>query len=254
MVGVSLGFNDPPYTLFPYVPDETDRPPLYYTKVCPVGKSQEQDAEYVVIGIWFPQNFQGVAPNYAGDLVIPETIDGLPVRKIMPAAFSLCQSLTSVHVPSTVREIGERAFSWCTALTNVTFAEGTAMIGRAAFTNCVSLQSVTFPKSLSFIAPDCFARCESLESVKFLGHAPRLDTTHPTDRPYFGEKLSSSNGLAPRFKIFVPRLSFGWIRPYARGVPERWPVDFGWMNAYDIEGYDPEPPQGLMMSVSQSDQ
>ena len=29
--------NDPPYCLFPYVADATDKPPLNYTKVCPVG-------------------------------------------------------------------------------------------------------------------------------------------------------------------------------------------------------------------------
>ena len=46
-----VAYNDPPYYLFPYVPDETDKTPLYYTKVCPVGKTEEKDAEYVVIGV-----------------------------------------------------------------------------------------------------------------------------------------------------------------------------------------------------------
>ena len=96
-VRVAMAINDPPYYLFPYEPDATDKPPLYYTKVCPVGKTEEKDAEYVVIGVWFPRTCQGVAPNYSGELVIPEKIDGLPVRKIMPAAFSMCQALTSVH-------------------------------------------------------------------------------------------------------------------------------------------------------------
>ena len=245
-------FIDPPYYLFPYAADTTDKPPLNYTKVCPVGKTEEKDAEYVVIGIWYPRMYQGVAPNYAGDLVIPERIDGLPVRKIMPAAFSLCQSLTSVSIPSTVREIGERAFSWCTSLTNVTFAEGTAVVGGCAFTNCVSLKSVTFPKSLSFIGPGCFARCEALESVRFQGDAPRLDHSYRSPDPYFGEKLKSTNGFAPRFKVFAPRTAFGWVRPYSRGVPEKWPVDFGWMNAYPVEGYDIEKPRGLMMSISKA--
>lgn len=248
----ALGYNDPPYTLFPYVPDKTDDPPLYYTKVCPVGKSAESDAEYVVIGVWFPRTYQGVAPNFSGDLVIPETIDGLPVRKIMPSAFSLCQSLTSVKIPANMREVGEMAFSWCTSLTNVTFAEGTASIGRAAFTNCVALQSVTLPRSLSFLGPGCFDRCESLEVVRFQGNAPRLDLSFRADTPYLGEKLYSYNGFSPRFTIQIPRTGFGWIRPYARGVPEKWPLDFGWMNAYPVEGYDPEPTRGLQMTISRS--
>ena len=36
------GFNDPPYYIFPYVADKTDNPPLNYTKVCPVGKTEEK--------------------------------------------------------------------------------------------------------------------------------------------------------------------------------------------------------------------
>lgn len=252
-VRVAMAMNDPPYYLFQYVPEGADNPPLYYTKVCPVGKTEEKDAEYVVIGIWGSRMYQGVAPSYSGELVIPERIDGLPVRKLMPSAFSMCQSLTSVHIPSTVREIGERAFAWCTSLTNVTFEEGTVSIGRAAFTNCVSLQSVTFPKSLSYIGPGCFERCESLEFVKFQGDAPRLDLSYNSKVPYLGEKLYSYNSLAPRFTVFVPRTAFGWVRPYARGVPEKWPADFGWMNAYPVEGYDVEKPRGFMMTIVKAD-
>lgn len=67
-----------------------------------------------------------------------------------------------------------------------------------------------------------------------------------------GTKLTSYNGFAPRFKVFVPRTAFGWVRPYAHGVPEKWPVDFGWMNAYPVEGYDIESPRGFMMSISKA--
>ena len=37
---VAMAINDSPYYLFPYEPDATDKPPLYYTKVCPVGKAR----------------------------------------------------------------------------------------------------------------------------------------------------------------------------------------------------------------------
>ena len=49
-VRVAMAINDPPYYLFQYVPEGADNPPLYYIKVCPVGKTEEKDAEYVVIG------------------------------------------------------------------------------------------------------------------------------------------------------------------------------------------------------------
>ena len=37
---VAMAINDPSYYLFPYEPDATDKPPLYYTKVCPDGKAR----------------------------------------------------------------------------------------------------------------------------------------------------------------------------------------------------------------------
>lgn len=43
---VAMAMNDPPYYLFPYEPDATDKPPFCYTKVRPVGKTEEKGAEY----------------------------------------------------------------------------------------------------------------------------------------------------------------------------------------------------------------
>ena len=37
---VAMAINDPSYYLFPYEPDAMDKPPLCYTKVCPVGKAR----------------------------------------------------------------------------------------------------------------------------------------------------------------------------------------------------------------------
>ncbi len=244
-------YNDPPYYLFPYTADETDNPPLYYTKVCEPGRTSEQDASYVVLGVFYPRTYQVVAQNFTGDLVIPETIDGLPVRKIMPGGFLLCSGLKSVSIPSTMREIGERAFAWCTALTNVVFAEGTTFIGRNAFSNCTSLASITLPASLSRLEENCFARCESLTNVTFCGNAPRLtEAARGTGIPYLGEKLSSFNGLSERFKVYIYTDTYGWKAPYTRGVPEKWPVDFGFMEAYETVPKT-RPPRGLSITIAQ---
>ena len=37
---VAMAINDSPYYLFPYEPDAMDKPPLCYTKVCPVGQAR----------------------------------------------------------------------------------------------------------------------------------------------------------------------------------------------------------------------
>ena len=43
--------------------------------------------------------------GYSGDIVIPETAGGLPVREIERLAFYGCKSLTSVVIPSSVTDI-----------------------------------------------------------------------------------------------------------------------------------------------------
>lgn len=82
---MTAAIMDPPYNITPFAADSTDNPPLNYTIVCEPG---ETNASYVVIGVWYMRSLQGVSAGYAGDLVIPETIEGLPVRKIKDGASS----------------------------------------------------------------------------------------------------------------------------------------------------------------------
>jgi len=233
------GYLDPPYNLYPYVPDPTDTPPLYYTKVCEPGKTAESDASYVVVGIWYPRSYQGVSTGYAGDLVIPETIDGLPVRKIKEGAFTLCQSLTSVSIPSNCREIGANAFTWCSSLTNVTIAEGTTYIGDFAFSNCVKLTSITFPKSLAHLGKGCFEKANALTDVYFKGNAPRLDVGARPDlgKAYFGEKLYNAGNPQRRPTFHIDPTTIGWLGQGRTGAPEKWPLELGWMQAYPVKTF-----------------
>lgn len=220
----------PPYNIFAYGLDD---PPLNYTKVCEPGVSEETNASYVVIGVWYPRFYQGVASGFSGDLVIPDMIDGLPVRKIADDAFAVCQSLTSVSIPSSVREVGAGAFRWCTSLTNVTFAEGVASVGPEAFSNCVKLTSITFPKSLAYLGRDCFEKTYALTDVYFKGDAPRLDMSVRSERAYFGEKWYWNE--VPRFTVHIDPNTEGWIAPGKKGAPEKWPLEFGWMQAYPVK-------------------
>lgn len=55
----------------------------------------------------------------ATDIVIPSTIDGLPVTDIASDAFSDCSSLTSVTIPDSVISISYGAFGGCRNLTDV---------------------------------------------------------------------------------------------------------------------------------------
>ena len=230
----------PPYDLYPYLADSTDNPPLNYTKVCEPGRTGEANATYVVLGTWFPRAYQAVSTAFSGDLTIPAYIDGLPVRKINEAAFITCTNLRSVKIPSTVREIGPRAFSDCWNLTNITFASdsGLTTVGEGAFTNCTGLTSITFPKTLSRLGVNCFHGCINLTDVHFLGNAPRLVVPEVTDKSVLGEMIFRNSGYYERFKVHINKNTYGWISPYEKGVPEKWPVDFGYMQAHETVAED----------------
>ena len=229
----AAAMENPPYDLYGYLADSTDNPPLNYMKVCEPGRTGEVNASYIVLGISYPRTYQAVNANYSGDLVVPAYIDGLPVRKVNEAAFIECSSLRSVRFPHTLREIGARAFVDCLQLTNVTFEAGVTTIGDFAFSNCVSLASITFPKSLSRLGARCFQGCIALEDVYFLGNAPRLVIPSMTDKSGLGESIYRQWGYYERFKVHINRNTYGWISPYEKGVPEKWPVDYGYMQAHE---------------------
>ena len=234
----SFAISNPPYEVYPYLAEGTDNPPVNYMKVCEPGRTGEENASYVVLGISFPRTYQAVNADFDGDLVVPAYIDGLPVRKINEAAFVACTGLKSVKIPSTVREIEARTFSDCWNLTNVTFESGIATIGDNAFSNCISLASITFPKTLSRFGVGCFHGCISLKDVYFKGNAPRLVIPSVSDKSPFGEMIYRNNGYYERFKIHINKNTYGWISPYEKGLPEKWPVDFGYMQAHETVAED----------------
>ena len=238
LVLLARAYEMPPYEVYPYLADGTDNPPLNYMKVVEPGRSGESSASYVVLGISYPRTYQAVAGNYAGDLVVPAYIDGLPVRKINEAAFIECNNLKSIRIPSTVREIGNRAFVDCLSLTNIVFEAGVSRIGDCAFSNCVSLAEIRFPKTLLRLGARCFHGCISLTDVYFEGNAPRLTVSDMADKSAMGEMIFRNYGYYERFKVHIRKDTYGWIAPYVKGVPEKWPVDYGYMQAHETVAED----------------
>jgi len=82
-----------------------------------------------------------------GAVIIPDTIDGLPVTRIGASAFSESM-LTAVVIPNSVTSIGGSAFSSCGSLTNVTIGNSVTIIGDRAFSGCTSLSSIIVPDSV----------------------------------------------------------------------------------------------------------
>lgn len=243
----------PPYDVYPYMADSGDDPPVNYMKVCEPGVRGEQNASYVVIGIGWPyvQSRLAIDSSYDGDIAIPAYIDGLPVSKINESAFLSCTKLRRVTIPPTVREIGDCAFRWCTSLTNIVVSEGVTAIGEAAFSNCVSLTSIRLPATLSHIGRNAFARCDSLTDVHFNGNAPRLAAAQGGQAPYLGEKTYDAASPHMRPKLHAYSDTSGWIAPYVKGVPEKWPVDMGYVQAYEMveEARQPASDDGGFVAV-----
>lgn len=111
----------------------------------------------------------------SGTLAIPATIDGYPVTSIGNDAFSWCESLTSVTIPSSVTSIGDWAFHGCNGLTSVTISEGVTSIGNWAFYYCRSLKTITFEgappqvgsSAFAYVASGCVGRYPSTKVTEW---------------------------------------------------------------------------------------
>lgn len=100
-----------------------------------------------------------------GVINIPSTYNGLPVKAIANGAFSNCNLVTEVTIPSSVTTIEQNAFDSCTSLEKVTFAGTECDIGSAAFIHCSGLKEITLPSSLKEIPNEAFSDCTSLEKI-----------------------------------------------------------------------------------------
>ncbi len=100
----------------------------------------------------------------AGELIIPNTIDGNPVIYIGQSAFERTR-LTRVTVPEGVIDIGSYAFLDLTSLVEITLPQSLIRIGNNAFTNCRNLRDFPLPPNLFSISRDAFSYCHSLEHI-----------------------------------------------------------------------------------------
>jgi len=107
-----------------------------------------------------------VIKGYTGSalqVIIPATIQGMPVREIGSRAFSRNTSITSVVIPQGVTKIGSEAFSNGITvlpplrnLASITIPEGVTEIGYGAFSKCPSLTEIKLPESLKILGEQAF--------------------------------------------------------------------------------------------------
>ena len=156
-------------------------------------------------------NVQHKINDYAGDLVIPESvrIEGhdspLPVRAIGRCAFYNAQNLKSVTLPATIEQISEGAFAncgiskldmgandridkipnWmcyeCAGLSDIVLPSHIQSIGDGAFM-CTAICELSFPDGLIYIGEQAFFG-SALQKISFNGPKTRVRAYAFADNP-----------------------------------------------------------------------
>ena len=105
-----------------------------------------------------------------GDVVIPDTINGMPVVGIKNQAFGYKSSLISVTIPGSVTYIGSYAFMDCSNLTSAIIPDSVTSMGEFVFGDCSALTSVTLSNSITSIVRGTFDGCSALTSITIPGN------------------------------------------------------------------------------------
>ena len=74
-------------------------------------------------------------------LVIPDSLDGIPVTSIGKDAF-MDDSLKEITIPDTVTRIRDKAFEWSESLTKITIPDSVTDMGANPFTGCGNLTEI----------------------------------------------------------------------------------------------------------------
>ncbi len=106
--------------------------------------------------------------GYAGtedEIVIPATIDELPVKSIGSYAFRDETTLKRMVLPDSITEIESGAFSGCENLEEVNIPQGVTYINSFTFTGCEKLEYLPLDDRILGIGKYAFASCESLKNI-----------------------------------------------------------------------------------------
>lgn len=141
--------------------------------------------------------------DMTGDLVIPDTLDGLPVTAIGEGAFYEVVGLTSVQMPETVTSIGPGAFYCCTGLQNVNLPDGLTEIGESAFYQCEALKEIHIPDGITTIPDSCFALCYSLTELTFPKNLEVIET-----QAFYGSATEMDTLVIPDTVTEIGELAF----------------------------------------------
>ena len=124
-------------------------------------------------------NCNAIIQSKTNSLIIGCNYTTIPegIVNINEGAFTDCDKITNIVLPSTLYVIRYGAFYNCTALTSIVIPEGVVQIAGEAFRNCINLTSVSLPSTLHdvgafSIGVYCFYGCNSLKDVICFSQTP----------------------------------------------------------------------------------
>ena len=139
-------------------------------------RATEEDADITLNGIYLSSGDEGyVVIGYEdgiSSLVIPESIDGVPVVAIGERAFRDCSTLNGdVVLPKSIVAIEKEAFMNAYGLNGrIYFPQSLKVISDRAFYGCQSLQGdLIIPDSVETIGDEAFSYCVEIGSAVYGG-------------------------------------------------------------------------------------
>ena len=139
-------------------------------------RATEEDADFTLNGIYLSSGEEGyVVIGYEdgiSSLVIPESIDGVPVVAIGERAFRDCSTLNGdVVLPKSIVAIEKEAFMNADGLNGrIYFPQSLKVISDRAFYGCQSLQGdLIIPDSVETIGDEAFSYCTGIGSAVYGG-------------------------------------------------------------------------------------
>ena len=139
-------------------------------------RATEEDADITLNGIYLSSGEEGyVVIGYEdgiSSLVIPESIDGVPVVAIGERAFRECSTLNGdVVLPKSIVAIEKEAFMNADGLNGrIYLPQSLKVISDRAFYGCQSLQGdLIIPDSVETIGDEAFSYCEEIGSAVYGG-------------------------------------------------------------------------------------
>ncbi|MCD7884658.1 MAG: leucine-rich repeat protein [Lachnospiraceae bacterium] len=105
------------------------------------------------------------APWYSYRYQILSIVVESGVTSIGTDTFIMCEKVTSVSLPTTLKSIGEGAFTGCYALAEIAIPEGVTEIQDGVFSHCTALVSVSLPSTLTSIGSMAFDSCIQLSGI-----------------------------------------------------------------------------------------